>query len=479
MISSIYQYTELMRSEFPEKAAFQWYDESIGGVATRSFAEFVRDVRHAATYLKDSGVRAGDHVAIIAPNSYGFTVMVYAIMLCDAVAVPMNYRERVEVLQKELALADVSAVLTEKNSTVRRSVAETFGGVMPELYGFESITEPEDIRDSAEPERMAAMIFTSGTMGENKCVVLSLGNFSVLTDNVVPLVENITAICGVKVPSFLCLLPLYHIISLGHIMRAPYLGMTTNLCPDMRYLYRDMQCMDSDFAAVVPMLIQNMHTEIANGRRDKLGTMKVLICGGAAMDPEYFRLFAENGVDIVIGYGLTESMGIATIDFDREYNMRGSIGRALDYVRIGFDDGELRIQSGLVMQGYYKMPEETAEILRDGWLYTGDLGYEDENGYIYLTGRKKNLIILASGENVSPEELEALLYRDEDIKEALVCERDGKLCAELFCDEDRRQGVRQYVLELNRSLNFNKRMNLIEFRDTPFERTASGKIKRT
>lgn len=114
-----------------------------------------------------------------------------------------------------------------------------------------------------------------------------------------------------------------------------------------------------------------------------------------------------------------------------------------------------------------------------GWLHTGDLGYMDEEGYVYLTGRKKNLIILSSGENVSPEELENLLEANEAVKEVVVKKKNGKICAEIFCEPDCQAALREFVDEVNRGLPLYKRMTLVEFRDTPFERTATGKIKRS
>ncbi len=124
------------------------------------------------------------------------------------------------------------------------------------------------------------------------------------------------------------------------------------------------------------------------------------------------------------------------------------------------------------------VPEETAKALVDGWLHTGDLGYLDEEGYLYLTGRKKECIILASGENVNPEELEGLLERNPFVKEALVAGRDEKLCARIVCVPGKEEQVRKDVTELNRELPLYKRITVIDFEGQPLERTATGKKKR-
>ena len=115
----------------------------------------------------------------------------------------------------------------------------------------------------------------------------------------------------------------------------------------------------------------------------------------------------------------------------------------------------------------------------DGWFHTGDLVRKDEEGYYYITGRKKNLIILASGENVSPEELEKLLSASPEVEECMVKEKDGKICAEVYCPAENQEAVRDYITELNRTLPLYKRMTLVEFRDKPFARNATGKMVRS
>ena len=115
----------------------------------------------------------------------------------------------------------------------------------------------------------------------------------------------------------------------------------------------------------------------------------------------------------------------------------------------------------------------------EGWLHSGDMGYMNEDGYVYLTGRKKNIIILSSGENVIPEELEGLLMRNESVKEALVKEKDGRICAEIFCSTADCPIIQDYIKQINRELAMYKRITLVEFRDEPFQRTGIGKIRRS
>ena len=150
-------------------------------------------------------------------------------------------------------------------------------------------------------------------------------------------------------------------------------------------------------------------------------------------------------------------------------------------------DGELWVRGSSVMQGYYKMPEETAETLEDGWLKTGDLGYVDEDGFVYLTGRKKNLIITKNGENVSPEELENALSTNRLVGEVLVREKGGVIEAEIYPDQDCvkkkrikdvRAALQEVIDEYNRGAAPQKKIYSLVVRDTEFEKTTTRKIKR-
>ena len=274
-------------------------------------------------------------------------------------------------------------------------------------------------------------------------------------------------------------LPFYHAIALHELIGSLYCGYVLNLCLDMRYMYRDLQLMPSDRGCAVPMIVEKWYSDVVSGHRERLGTLHCFLTGGAAMESEKLRVFEKAGILVATAYGLSETCGTATHNIINHSHKYASIGKpTMGMSEIKFENGELCLTGATVSPGYYKDPEATAEAIQDGWLHTGDLGYMDEDGYIYITGRKKNLIILASGENVSPEELEALLLKNGDVREALVKEKDGRICAEIFCDAEKRQALRDFVTEVNRSLPFYKRMTLVEFRDEPFEKTGSGKIKR-
>ena len=212
------------------------------------------------------------------------------------------------------------------------------------------------------------------------------------------------------------------------------------------------------------------------------------ICsGGAYLNPAYVDLFQRYGIKILQGYGMTECAPV--ISTTVPWNIRkDSVGQLLPNCEAKTVDKELWVRGSSVMKGYYKMPQETEEALtEDGWLRTGDLGYVDEEGFVYLTGRKKNLIITKNGENVSPEELENKIGEHRLVQEILVREKNGVIEAEIFPDYEYAkkkeiteiQSVLQEVVDdYNKTAPAHKRVYSLKVRETEFEKTPSKKIKR-
>ncbi len=265
----------------------------------------------------------------------------------------------------------------------------------------------------------------------------------------------------------------------------------------------------------VPLILQTLHKEIFNtarrqGRLEELrkalrlnaalqrvgldmskqlfgelravlgGRLKTVICGGAALDAELIRFFKALGIEVLQGYGITECSPVVSVNRPGR-NVIGSVGRPLSCCEVRILDREICVRGDSVSPGYYKDPEATAESFRDGWFHTGDLGRMDRKGSLYFEGRSKNLIILANGENVSPEELEEKLYQSEGILDAVVYERDGKITAELFVDRTLIPDVPaawRIVSPINRTLASYKQITEIVLRETEFEKTATRKIKR-
>ena len=216
------------------------------------------------------------------------------------------------------------------------------------------------------------------------------------------------------------------------------------------------------------------------------GKLKTICSGGAYLDPDYVDRFAEYGITILQGYGMTECAPVISNNLEWD-NRKGSVGKLLPNCEGKIVDNEIWIKGSSVMQGYYKMPEQTAETLEDGWLKTGDLGYIDEDNYVYITGRKKNLIILANGENVSPEEIENQIIKDDLVKEIIVRDKDKVIQAEIFPDYEYAEaaGISDIPAKLQEVLDaynsdaplYRRVLDLV-VRETEFEKNTSKKIKR-
>ena len=177
---------------------------------------------------------------------------------------------------------------------------------------------------------------------------------------------------------------------------------------------------------------------------------------------------------------MTELAGYGLLNIAQEGEHLRALGKPDGFCEIKLDEtGEICVRGDVVMLGYYKDPEATAEAIdKDGWLHSGDLARVDEDGFYYITGRRKNLIILDSGENVSPEELESLLAKCPAVKECVVKEKGKKICAVIYCEEAKQEEVREYITATNRTLPLYKRMSAVEFSTEPLPRTGTGKLLR-
>ena len=211
------------------------------------------------------------------------------------------------------------------------------------------------------------------------------------------------------------------------------------------------------------------------------GNLKYIICGGAPLNPFYVKEFRKYGVEILNGYGTTECSPCVAIN--RNYFKKdGSVGQVIDGTEAKTsEDGEVMFKGPVTMQGYYNDPEFTAEALIDGWYMTGDMGYVDEDNFVFLTGRKKNLIILSNGENISPEELEGDLQIDPGVNEVLVYDKDSKIIAEIFPEEDY-MGNTEYFNALMEKVNkgrpLYKQIAAVKLRDEEFIKNTTKKIVR-
>ncbi len=379
-------------------------------------------------------------------------------------------------------------------------------------------------------EDQAALIFTSGTTGNSKAVMLTHGN---LATNVVG-TSSLVAINDNHDDVLLSVLPLHHTYECtGGFLTALYQGSTICHAENLRRVPDNLRETGATVILGVPLLFENMYRRIeaaieekGRGRfrlakllaaaseklfgvslRRKLfrpvheklgGKLRLLISGGAAIQPEVAKGFRELGFDFIQGYGMTEAAPIITLNRVNCFKDEAA-GLPLPGVEVKIVDGEVTVRGPNVMKGYYRNESATAETLKEGWLYTGDLGYLDEDGFLHISGRKKSVIVTGKGKNVYPEEIEGVLNQSRYILESLVWGGSGKTPSqvevqamivprrETFEEEFRSQNVDAARMEevistevkrCSAGMAGYKRIKKFTLRMEEFEKTTTRKIKR-
>jgi len=376
------------------------------------------------------------------------------------------------------------------------------------------------------------MLFTSGTTSEAKAVMLSHKNICFNVH------EQCKMLKIVPEDVFLSILPIHHTYECTCGFLTPlYRGAAVAYCEGLRHIQKNMQESKVTVFLGVPLIFETLYSKIIAGIEkqgktklvknmikitnalDKVGihlkrkvfkeihaqlggNVKVLIAGAAAINPEVSKGFRDLGILAVQGYGLSECAPIVALNRDVDYK-DDAAGLPLVNTEVKIAEpndegvGEIIVKGEHVMLGYYKNDEENKKALKDGWFYTGDLGYIDEDGFIHITGRKKNVIITKNGKNIYPEEIEGLLIQNEYIKECMVYgkdeKNDTKLVAEIVLDneyieekfkdapkteEEIKKIVWEDVKKINLELVTYKHVKEIIIRKEEFKKTTTMKIKR-
>ena len=477
--------TRCMEQEFPDHVAIRYVAEDGKTVVEKKYREYAQDIRRMVAYLKaEVPDIKGQRIVLLSRNCYEFCVASFGIILAGGVLVTLNQKKTWEELEYELGLVEPALILNDGIDYGCRAELEAAYG--PKLRPMDCYKEtaPGELTNCVGHDDLMMLMFTSGTTGRSKGVMLSERNMCASLHTYSEVAENwITnrLPAGQKLPlSHMTLLPLFHMACFVCVMSYPPAGWALNLCGDIRDFYRDLGLMHSDVMASAPMLVETIYNDMKRGRVSRLNGLWDLCCSSAALDPKMLLELAQNGFVVNQCYGMTETFGDGILNFTQVEKHMSAVGKPDDHVQYKLDEtGEICIKGDCVMLGYYKDPEATAEVIdADGWFHTGDLARMDEEGFYYITARKKNLIILASGENVSPEELEKKLALCPAITECIVKEKGQKICAVIYCPEDKQEEVRAFVTEVNRSLTLYKRISAVEFTVEPLPRNALGKLLR-
>ena len=562
---------------YPDNPAF-WVKKKRGSeYLPIKYTLLDHDVDSLGTKLYDLGLK-GKPVAIMGQGCYEWIVTYLAVMNGSCISVPIDKELSGPEIQNLLKASDCHTIFcTKEECSKLAELSEIETLIVMEFYGDRTSPDEEPasgisdlekyeklnpgakvllwremlaegekllaegnedfVKNEVDPDALAAILFTSGTTGNPKGVMLCHRNITV----------NIMDVCRIanvlESDKTLSLLPIHHTYecTLGMLL-VLYRGASTAFCEGMKYISQNMKESKNTVLIVVPRVLDLVYNKIQRGIKsegkektfntamkinrklrsaninisrkifksilDELGgNLRFIVTGAAALNPTIFRAFEDFGVIVLQGYGMTECTPLLTgtpMSAMRErYKKAGSVGIPVSTGEIKIDQpnedkiGEVMFRGPNVMLGYYNMPEETAEVMtEDGWLHTGDMGFLDPEGWLYLTGRKKNVIVTNTGENVYPEEIEDYINFSPYIDESMVFpyKHDGRevVGVQILPDmeyiketlghepteEELEELMKEVIKDLNEGLSIYKRITKVFVRKEDFIRTTTRKIKR-
>ena len=464
-----------------------------------TYGAFAADVNALRHDLQARGY-CHERIALIGENSYSWIVAYFAITTTQNTVVPLD---------REITLSEASRIVKECESRLlihsadyrsfaENLAAETGIGLLPMTDFPVSGADFQLLSETAEnPDDIASIIYTSGTTGSATGV--QLRQKSICLDTIIT-VERLD-LWG----STLLLLPFHHSYAWTTTVMCSLLsGIILGINQGMRYMMRDFQVIKPTTIFLVPLYVETFHKTLTREAEKQGvsvasvakaffgGRLQVLVSGGAKLDGRYVDAYKQMGIELLQGYGISECSPVVAVNTIERHRI-GSVGPALSHTLVKVrnpDDhgiGEICVRGDIVMAGYLKNEKATADAFDGDWFRTGDLGYIDEDGFIFITGRIKNLIILSNGKNVSAEELEQDLMRIAGITEVLVYEHEDKIMAEIFPDvafwgtEDEAQLQKLLWTPIekdNAEKPMHKRIGELKIRLTEFPKTSSKKIKR-
>lgn len=498
---------------YSDKVAFEFKETPSSKEHIKiTYSQFVSDIKSLGTALINLGL-SQKRVAIISPNRYEWCVSYLAITTSDMVVVPLDralpdneiesliIRSEAEAVIFDKKYSEVfSKIAKEKKSKLNQYICMdnsadfgTFSSLIQKGHSLLLNGDNKYDNVKVDNKKMSIMLFTSGTTSISKAVALSQSNIC----------EDIYALAQMtdirKEDTFLSFLPLHHTFeSTCTFLYGSYSGITIAFCDGIKYVQKNLAEFKVTGFVCVPLMLEIMYKKIKKGieeqgkaklvatmskisngllkigidiRRkvfkqilDNLGgKLRILIAGGAAMSKEAIQGFLDLGINLLQGYGLTETSPVVAGENDK-FKRCGSVGFPLPGINVKIDNpnsegiGEIAVQSPTVMLEYVDNPEATNEVLKDNWFYTGDLGYFDKDGFLFITGRKKDVIVLKNGKNIFPEELEMLINKLPYVSESMVFGKpledgDYKICAKIVYNEDY---IAENMANLSKEELFNK-----------------------
>lgn len=512
----------------------------------KSFKELVHDINCFGTALFDMGFE-GKRIAVMGRNSYVWAVSYMAVLFGGCVVVPVDKELGVGELTDSLVRSEATCIVYDSKYKDKIQQIKDGGATSLVTYiasqdselsfdamlsrGEELLREGNTsfVNAKADPDAMSILLFTSGTTDKAKAVMLCQRGIATNIYDM-QLVEDIR-----HGDVNIAFLPFHHIFgSIGMLVMVAC-GVTTVFPDGLRYIKKNLAEYKVSLFVGVPVLIEGMRStiekEVKKQGKEKLvslmravtralrrvgidlrrvvfksilsalgGGMRFIISGAAPLDPSTARFFDDIGIDIVQGYGLTETSPVISAENER-FRRSGSVGIPMKSLEVRIDNkdeegiGEIKVKGPTVMLGYYNNPEATEAVLSpDGWFNTGDLGCLDEDGFLFITGRKKDMIVLKNGKKIFPEEIESLVNRLDGVLESFVygVSQDGGisydkiLCKAVYSPEafpgmdvhGVEESLWREIKEINKTLPMYKYIKGLTVTREPLIKTTTNKIKR-
>ena len=544
--STLRQMVDMAVAEAGDSIAYKYRDGN--DIASVTYSEFAKSTSYLGTALKSLGMDT-KHINIIGENSYKWIQTYLTSLLSAGVCCPVDKELPVADIINVVNNSDGEIIFYAKKYEAKfMEFRDKFENIKY-FVGFDRTEDDGDFlsfdklmekgrelyeagdtdfdKELTPDEDLKMLVYTSGTTGIAKGVMLSHHN----------LVSSIYyGLCVSNILTVgLSVLPYNHVYeAVCGILVAIHSHATICINSNLKQIPKNLIEFKPDYMYMVPAIAEMFYKKIwataeKTGKADMLrklikvsngmrkvgidlrrvlfksvtsnfgGRMKKIICGGAPVRPEVGEFFEDIGIVLTNGYGITECSPLVSVNHTDGTNDCTTVGKVMPCLEIKFDnmtdegDGEICVKGDVVMMGYYKQPELTAEVLKDGWFYTGDYGKYNDKGLLMITGRKKNLIILSNGKNIFPEEIENYIMNVPYVKEAVVYslkDEDGfeaSLCAQVFLDSEQvaefgdinlPDKVKKDILEECKELPAYKKISEVVIRDVEFEKTTANKIKR-
>lgn len=490
-----------------------------GSVESKTYKQFAHDIHAVASWMVKQGWKE-KHIAILGSSSYAWVVSFLGICNSSNVAVPIDKMLQKQEILNLIKMGDIDVVFLDEEFEIMMDDIRNSNNQVTDIISFAGTTwrsilrtEPVEL-PPINPEALAEILFTSGTTGTSKGVMLSQKNIIANINDIrrMDFTQNVSA-----EPIVLSVLPIHHTFELTvDNLGVMYSGATICINDKLENIVENLKRFHPAVINVVPAIAEVFHKKVLEGiesggnkkkvatarkinrtlskfnidARRKLykslldnfgGNLTTVVVGGAALRSEIVETFQEFGINMYQGYGLTECAPLVAAEYPNETKL-GSVGKVVSYMDVKIIDQEICVKGPGVMMGYYKNPEATAEAIQDGWFHTGDLGYVDKDGFLFITGRSKNLIILDNGKNVYPEELEEYLATVSGVKEAMVYDDNGKISALVLPTDPNNSDIiheiKRGIRKINEGLPAYKRIVGLDFRTQEFPKTTTLKIKR-